>query len=70
MDPPRPCSGAASRSLLPSLAARTTTCSHPTTHRSTHAGRKPSCTQAAGRAPGAAGKAPKPLGGRVPLLRR
>lgn len=37
---PRPCSGADSRSLLPSLAARTTTCSHPTTRRLTHAHRK------------------------------
>ena len=37
---PRPCSGADSRSLVPSLAARTTTCSHPTTHRLTHAHRK------------------------------
>lgn len=37
---PKPCSGADSRSLLLSLAARTTTCSHPTTHRLTHAHRK------------------------------
>lgn len=45
---PKPCSGADSRSLLPSLAAGTTTCSHPTTDSRTHSGRKPSCTQAEG----------------------
>lgn len=37
-----------SRSLLPSLAAGTTACSHPTTDSRTHSGRKPSCTQAEG----------------------
>lgn len=37
---PGPCSGADSRSLLPSPAARTATCSHPTTRRPTHARRK------------------------------
>lgn len=42
---PGPCSGADSRSLLPTLG------SHPTTRRlGTHTGRQPSCTPAAGRA--------------------
>lgn len=68
---PRPCSGAASRSLLPSLAARTTTCSHPTTRRLTHARRKEAQLHTGRReGPGAAGRAQSRLGGRVPLSPR
>lgn len=68
---PRPCSGAASRSLLPSLAARTTTCSHPTTRRLTHARRKEAQLHIGRReGPGAAGRAQSRLGGRVPLSPR
>lgn len=68
---PRPCSGAASRSLLPSLAARTATCSHPTTRRLTHARRKEAQLHTGRReGPGAAGRAQSRLGGRVPLSPR
>lgn len=52
----RPCSGADTRSLLLSLAAGTTTCSHLTTRRLTHTHRKKAqlC--------GAAGRAQEPAG--------
>lgn len=56
---PRPCSGADSRSLLPSLAAEATTCSHPTTRRRTHAR-----TQRGGRREG-----PEPAGRAGPLVK-
>lgn len=62
---PRPCSGADSRSLLPSLAARTATCSHPTTrrlHSRTHAERRPQG------GPGSRREGPEPAGRAGPLV--